>query len=187
MNGDDFNGICCCALPLMLGLVVLCVWAYQTDKKKKKLQSLLGEMKGIFANARKGEITKSASDKFFDCADKALTVIPARPAKNSKMALMKEEIEKMSNQISMILAVRTPTASLGDEIDKLAALRQKGMISDLEFQAFSERFKLSTGEKASGIIKAISELYEQHHKGAMSEGNFHAALWAMLDKLDRKT
>ena len=63
------------------------------------------------------------------------------------------------------------------EIEKLAALRVQGMISDLEFQAFSERFKVSTGEKASSIIKAISELYEQLKQGAMTEGNYQAALW----------
>ena len=56
-----------------------------------------------------------------------------------------------------------------------------------KFQAFSERFKLPTGKKASGIIKAISELYEQHEKGAMTQGNFNDALWSLLDKLDRKT
>lgn len=187
MDEDAAAGIFCCFVPVMLCLFLFYVWVYKAYKRNKKVQSLLGEMRGIFANARKGEISKSASDKFFDCADKALAVIPARPVKNSEMALIKEEIEKMSNQISMILAVRTQAASLGDEIDKLAALRQKGMISDLEFKAFSERFKLSTGEKASGIIKSISELSQQHKQGAMSEGNYHAALWALLDKLDRKT
>jgi type III secretory pathway component EscV len=159
--------------------------AYELDRDSK-LKKPLDEMRSIFAAARKGEITKSDADKFFECADRAMTIIPKVTAKDSELSLIKEEIEKMSTQISTILAIRFPATPVGEEIDKLASLRQKGMISDFEFQAFSERFKLSTGEKASDIIKAISNLYEQHQKGAMTEGNFHAGLWSLLDKLDRK-
>ncbi|MHC4259000.1 MAG: hypothetical protein ACYSTF_01110 [Planctomycetota bacterium] len=183
MNGEDS----CSFIPFLIVFIVCMVWWYRSSQRKKKLQRLLKEMKDIFANARKGEITKEEADTFFVCADEALAVMPSRPAKNSRMAVMKEEIEKMSSQITMILAVHAPTASLGEEIDKLAVLRQKGMISDLEFQAFSERFKLSTGDKASGVIKAISELSKQRKQGAMSDGNYHAALWSLLDKLDRKS
>ena len=61
------------------------------------------------------------------------------------------------------------------------------MISEHEFEAFSERFKVSTGEKARSIIRAISDLHMQYNNGAMSEGNYHAGLWSLLDKLDRKT
>ncbi len=104
-----------------------------------------------------------------------------------KCRIEEKEVDDMCKEVSMLLATRTPTASLGEEIDKLAALRQNGMISDHEFEAFAERFKLSTGEKTSGIIDAISKLSEQRKQGAMGEGNYHAALWSLLDKLDRKT
>jgi len=172
---------------IFLGIVLVVIWAWYRSCVKKewrRLGRLFGEMRGIFANARKSEITKSDVDKFFDCADKALDMMSKKPFKSDKEDIpsLKDEIDKMSSQISLLLAVRTP----GKEIDKLAALRKNGMISDLEFRAFSERFKLSTGEKASGIIKAISELSRQYQQGAMLESNYHAALWAMLDKLDRK-
>lgn len=162
----------------------------ENDYLKSRINTLYKQMKDIYANARKGDITRPVADKFFSCADEALAIIPKIP-----LGVMegddsiKMEIEKMSNQITMILGLRgtsTHVASLGEEIEKLATLRNQGKISDHEFQAFSERFKLATGEKASSVIKAISELYEQHQKGAILEGNYHAALWSLLDKLDRK-
>ena len=96
----------------------------------------------------------------------------------SYIPLAKININVMSQKSSI---------SESDEIQKLALLRSEGMISDHEFQAFSERFTLATGEKAKSVIDAISGLYDQHKRGAMSEGNYHAALWTLMDKLDRKT
>ncbi len=166
-------------------------WLYRSNAKKEwgKLGRLFGKTKTIFSNARKGEITKSEADKFFDCADEVLDMISKRPFVDDKDEIprMRDEINRMSSQITMILATRTPMASTGEEIDKLAALRQDGLISDMEFKVFSERFRLSTGDKASGIVKAISQLSEQRQQGAILEGNYHAALWSLLDKLDRKT
>jgi len=78
------------------------------------------------------------------------------------------------------------TSQPRDEINQLAILCQAGLISDSEFKILSEGPGLSTGEKAQSIIKAISELSEQYKQKAMSESNYHAALWSLLDKLDRK-
>lgn len=174
---------------MLLALFVIWQW----NEKAKNMQKLIIEMRSIYAIARKGKISKSSADKFFNLADKAILMMSSKEEKEivgterTTVGSLRNEIQNMSNQISLILTLRTPTASVGEEIDTLANLRKKGMISDMEFQEFSERFKLTTGEKASDIIKSISELYGQHQKGAMSKGNFHAALWSLLDKLDRKT
>jgi predicted Zn finger-like uncharacterized protein len=179
-------------------LILFAIWpvvmavrkSMKAEDEKAKVVALFIQMKDIYANARKGDITRTIADNFFSCADEALARIPKTPALGwNVQELMMAEIEKMSNQITMLLGLQATTthvASLGDEIEKLATLRKQGVISDHEFQAFSERFKLATGEKASSVIKAISELYEQHQKGAILEGNYHAALWSLLDKLDRK-
>ncbi len=78
------------------------------------------------------------------------------------------------------------SVSVADEISQLAKLRDEGKISSEEFKAFSERFKVSTGKKASQIINAIGQLHDQHKEGAISEGNYKASLWTLMDKLDRK-
>jgi Asp-tRNA(Asn)/Glu-tRNA(Gln) amidotransferase B subunit len=70
-------------------------------------------------------------------------------------------------------------------ITELARLRNNGLISADEFRAFSERLSTTPGERATDIIAAIERLYREHKKGAMTEGNYHAGLWALLDRLDR--
>lgn len=180
--------ICLLSLSLIIIVIAVCI-RQQRDKREKYFD----ELRRIFANARKGKVTESEADRFFDYADEAIAELKEQQSLSvlqTTKAEIKEKIgkiEKMSSQITMVLAARSSTASMGDDIDKLANLRRQGIISDHEFQAFSERFKLSTGDKASGIVKAISELHEEHKKGVMSEGNYHAALWSLLDKLDRKT
>jgi len=146
-------------------------------------------MKNIFSKARKGQLTQLEADRFFACADQANEIMSKESFVRNTIEVppLKNELDKMYDRIFMIIAARTPKDDLGDEIQQLATLRQKGLISDMEFTAFSERFTLTTGEKASGIINAISKLSEQRKQGAMEEGNYHAALWSLLDKLDRKT
>lgn len=80
---------------------------------------------------------------------------------------------------------RRKGTSVSDEIAKLAELREDGMITESEFDAFTEQFELSTGEKAREIVDAIFELHDEYEQGAMSEGNYHSALWSLMDKIDR--
>ena len=109
--------------------------------------------------------------------------------KYKDMLVLADNLESYIPLAKINISVMSQKSSISesDEIQKLALLRSEGMISDHEFQAFSERFTLATGEKAKSVIDAISGLYDQHKRGAMSEGNYHAALWTLMDKLDRKT
>ena len=102
-----------------------------------------------------------------------------------KFNKIKDKLQQMSFVVGS--SVRRETTSASKEIERLAELRCKGIISDHEFQAFSERFKVTTGEKSEAIVQAIGKLFAQYEHGAMSEGNYHAGLWSLLDKLDRKT
>ncbi len=77
--------------------------------------------------------------------------------------------------------------SESDMIKELARLRGEGQISAEEFEAFTERFRVSTGAKAREIIAAIEQLHAQRRAGAMTEGNYHASLWTLMDRLDTET
>ena len=77
--------------------------------------------------------------------------------------------------------------SVSSEIQNLAELREEGKITEAEFDAFTEQFQLSSGEKAKEIVQAISELHDEYESGAMTEGNYHSALWSLMDKIDRDT
>ena len=72
-------------------------------------------------------------------------------------------------------------------ISELARLRLEGLVSDEEFDAFTERFRRSTGARAREIIEAIEKLHKQHKAGAMTEGNYRASLWTLMDRLDSET
>ncbi len=69
----------------------------------------------------------------------------------------------------------------------LAELRADSLITDDEFKAFCDQFSRTSGEKSQEIVKAIEGLHKQFRLGAMSEGNYHSGLWALLDKMDRRT
>lgn len=85
----------------------------------------------------------------------------------------------------------TRTAMAGaqhtSEIERLAALRNANVITHAEFDAFSEKFKVSSTAKIRDMIAAIDELAAAYKSGAMGEGNYHEALWSLLDKLERIT
>ena len=72
-------------------------------------------------------------------------------------------------------------------IRELARMRSDAIISPEEFQAFTERFRRSSGVKAQEIIDAIGKLHQQKKAGAMSEGNYKASLWTLMDRLDSDT
>lgn len=72
-----------------------------------------------------------------------------------------------------------------EEIAGLCRLRASGLITDAEFARLTERFERSSGTKAGDILDSIEKLHAQHRDGAMSRGNYHAALWILLDRLER--
>lgn len=98
--------------------------------------------------------------------------------------ILKRQIEGSETVAAEVVVAST--VSVGDEIEKLAGLRTNGVISEEEFNAFAERFKVATGEKVKGIVDAISTLSEEHKAGAMTEGNYNSAVWSLLDKMERE-
>lgn len=47
-------------------------------------------------------------------------------------------------------------------------------------------YQKSAGEKAQDMVKAIAELHKQRKAGAISEGNYNATLWALMDTLEKE-
>ena len=157
---------------------------------ESKAKDIFKRLQEVYDHAKRSRVSKEEIDIFRQLADQCLTIINSRTddgwGKSFRgVPSMRNKVQQMSLFVCGQPVHVSPAVS--DEIEKLAALRKEGMISDHEFQAFSERFNLSTGEKARDIIGAIAKLHEQYAAGAMSQGNYHAGLWSLLDKLDRKT
>lgn len=100
---------------------------------------------------------------------------------------IREEIRPVEVALSSVsMHAQVPSPNQPDLIVELATLRSDGRISGEEFDAFTERFRRSSGSKAREIIQAIEELHRQHKSGAMTQGNYKASLWMLMDRLDRE-
>lgn len=105
----------CCFLPAVL--VIFGIWLIRRLMRKSpadiKRENLINEMRAIYEESRRGEVARTAGDRFFKCMDEACAI------QGCTRLLPEEEIEKMAGQITMILALQAPAVSLGEDIDKL--------------------------------------------------------------------
>jgi hypothetical protein len=125
----------------------------------------------LAAQAEKGATGKFGKDK---ATTKGLELLAIR---------IRDDVRAFET-VQATIAARTNDVS-SPTITELARLRSEGMISEEEFKAFASRFERTAGEKAQEVLEAIGKLHEQHTAGAMSEGNYKASLWSLLDRLDR--
>ena len=192
-GAENLHCVLICLL-LVAAIVAGVVWVLRDRMSKvRRVRDLFRQICEIHEQSQVVHISRDQVDEFSRLADECLSLINSEDDKSWNETFPRQpDIPNMRNRIQQmsLLVLSRATAHavpVSEEIERLALLRQQGMISDHEFQAFSERFKVSTGEKARSIIKAISDLHAQYARGAVSEGNYHAGLWSLLDKLDRKT
>lgn len=174
---------------LMLGVFYL-VALRPLQRRKREIASAATIKEDIhkhFQEIMRGTPTRGVVEQFFSSVNDALLQLNAKPAfvGDPRVAAIRNEITRMAIQVTAKTSIQPTSVAL--EIEKLAALREQATISGQEFDAFAERFRLSTGERARSIVAAISDLHEQFRNGAMTEGNYRSTLWSLLDKLDRKT
>lgn len=185
---------------IIVGIIAIPVVLIMNYNEKEKLKNDAQMIKKeITVIENKFRMAKNQHEKdilfneFYEIVERSDSIIEKLRKytyyKYKDMLVLADNLESYIPLAKINISVMSQKSSISesDEIQKLALLRSEGMISDHEFQAFSERFTLATGEKAKSVIDAISGLYDQHKRGAMSEGNYHAALWSLMDKLDRKT
>lgn len=84
-----------------------------------------------------------------------------------------------------LTATAVASESVGKHIQELSRLRSSGDITEEEFVAFSERFKMTSGERAKLMVDSIKNLNQQYKEGFMEHGNYHETLWTLMDRLDR--
>jgi hypothetical protein len=119
-----------------------------------------------------GENLADACDAWAELADKALEVRDTLRPYESARALASMQTGGSKNHIA-------------DSITQLSQLRAAGLISDSEFSNFTDKFKRSPGTKAREVLTAIEQLHAQYKAGALQTGNYHAALWTLMDRLER--
>jgi hypothetical protein len=179
------------APPFMIGAGILLGIYFVTVKGKKIVAGKNGLLCGRVEIAYDAieKINKTHFDKkgFF-------IVSYSQDGQNKELKLSDRTYDNLPAVLDQIVSkmidepqsTKQQISAVGSEIAILAELRKDGTISDEEFKDFTERFKLSSGEKAKDLIGAISKLHKEYEKGAMPQGNYHDAVWGLLDKIERK-
>jgi hypothetical protein len=140
--------------------------------RKKTLRSMATDPVDWDTWIDEGENLADACDAWAELADKALEVRDTLRPYESARALASMQTGGSKNHIA-------------DSITQLSQLRAAGLISDSEFSNFTDKFKRSPGTKAREVLTAIEQLHAQYKAGALQTGNYHAALWTLMDRLER--
>lgn len=177
-------------LFVILGIVIVIVSASLQEQLEKGLQDRLTDWDSIKSKLRSGQTKGVDLEKWIKEGEQLSDDCESHANLHSKERHTYNKFSRISNSILEDIraygsALAGAATSSSPSVLELARLRSAGMISNDEFTAFSERFEMSTGEKAQDIIKAIEDLNVQRKAGAMSEGNYRASLWTLMDRLDQ--
>jgi len=180
-------------LLLVIGTVLLAfsphLAARHIGDPKKAWTLLLASftrLKSVYAALRESPADAVARERFSKLQNECLSLLNSRPdsdwgANSGYAAKLKGEIVAMSDSVSSEGGGPAPSG----QIAKLADLMRQGLLSDPQFRAFSERFKVMTAAKACDVLETMAGLRLQCEQGVMTRADYHAAVWSLLEKLDR--
>jgi len=189
-------------LPIWVTLVLLIIGtvllAFSPHLKEKRirdprkawtlLMAYYTKLQSAYAALKNTSDDAAASERFSKLRDECLSLLNSAQDSDwgqdsGYVAKVKNEIAAMSATVSSKGEGTTPAPS--EEIGRLKELMKQGLLADNEFQAFSERIKVMTVEKARGVLEAMAQLDRQCREGAMAKADYHVALWKLLEKVDR--
>lgn len=158
------------------------------QKAWTQLMSAHVKLKAAYAARRESPNDTEAAKRFSKLRDECVSLINSRPASDwgansGYAAKVKKEIVAMSAAVSG--RGEGPAPAPSEEIGRLKKLMRQGLLADNEFQAFSERFKVMTAERARGVLEAMAKLDFQRREGVMTKPDYHVALWKLLEEVDR--
>jgi len=181
---------------LILGTVLLAFSPHLRERRvsdPRKAWTLLmasyTRLKSAYAALKESPADAAARENFSKLEAECRSLLNSRSdsdwGKDSGyVTKVKNEIAAMSASVSANGG--SPAPAPNEEIGQLADLQRQGLISEPEFQAYSERFKILSAEKACGILETMAGLRLQCTQGAMTKADYHAALWSLLDRVDHE-
>lgn len=158
------------------------------NKAWTQLMAAYVKLKSAYGAWRESPNDAGAAKRFQQLRDECVSLVNSRPqsewgANAGYLAKLKKEIAEMAVAASGNGAGPEPAPS--EEIEKLRELMRKGLLMDNEFQALSERFKVMAVERARGVLDAIEKLAFQVRQEVMTKADYHAAIWKLVEKVDR--
>lgn len=188
-------------LPLLVTLALLVVGTvlllfsphlagkHVSDPKKAwfQLMATFARLQSAHAALEQSPANAAILQRFAKLHAECVSLLKSRPdsdwgADTDYVATIRKEITEMSAPAPDNAGSPAPAPS--PETGRLEELRKQGVIFDVEFQAFSKRFKALAAEKACGVLDAIAGYELQCRQGTLTQADFHAALRGLLERLD---
>jgi len=159
------------------------------EKAWTQLMTAYVKLKSAYAARKESPADAEVGKRFSKLVDECMALLNSRPesdwgTNSGYVSKVRKEIVEMSAAASS--KGEGPAPAPSEEIGRLKELMRQGLLADNEFQAFSERFKVMTAERARGVLEAMAGLDVQCREGAMTKADYHVALWKLLEKVDRR-
>ena len=161
-----------------------------TDPKKAWLQLManFARLQSAHAALQQSPANAAILQRFARLHAECVSLLGSRPdsgwgADSSYVTTIRKEIAEMSATVPDKAEATAPAPS--PETERLEELRKQGVIFDVEFQAFSKRFKALAAEKACGVLDAIAGFQLQCRQGTLTQADFHAAMRGLLERLEQ--
>ena len=95
---------------------------------------------------------------------------------------VRDEIANAQSKLEAKLVNPSPSASIADEIGKLAQLRDEGVITQKEFEQGKGRFLGLTTDAQKTTTNQLRQLHSLYKDGILSESEFNMKKWDILSK-----
>ena len=161
-----------------------------TDPKKAWLQLMatFARLQSAHAALQQSPANAAILQRFARLHAECVSLLGSRPdsgwgADSSYVTTIRKEIAEMSATVPDKAEATAPAPS--PETERLEELRKRGVMFEVEFQAFAKRFKALAAEKACGVLNAIAGYELQCRQGTLTQVDFHAALRGLLERLDQ--
>ena len=159
------------------------------DPKKAwfQLMASFARLQSAHAALEQSPANAAVLQRFAKLHAECVSLLRSRPdsdwgADSDYVATIRKEVTEMSAPVPG--KAETPVPAPSPEAERLEELRKQGVIFDVEFQAFSKRFKALATEKACGVLETIAGFHLQCRQGTLTRADFHAAMRGLLERLD---
>ena len=188
-------------LPIWVTLAVLVTWTVLlafsphlrerrvTDPKKAWLQLMayFARLQKAHAALKESPADAAALERFAKLQSECLELLGSRPDSGwgkdaAYVAKVRKEIADMSAAVEGETECPTPAPSR--QTERLEELKRQGPMTDPEFRKLAEKLGDLAADAANRVLEAVAGYQLQYRQKAVTEENFHAALWGLLDSLD---
>jgi hypothetical protein len=97
------------------------------------------------------------------------------PEARELLAVLEAEVEQHR-------LARAGKASLAEQLEKLAALKQSGILSEQDWERAKDLFLGAPRPKQQEAVKMLKSIYDLHKAGVLSEGEFNMKKWDILSR-----